>query len=54
LVAVAVRTGLADNLHTQIVGGVEPGDTLVVGLRLRSDDETPRRGILGGGGPAQF
>jgi HlyD family secretion protein len=54
LAAVAVRTGLADNVHTQIVGGVEPGDTLVVGLRLRSDDETPRRGILGGGGPAQF
>ncbi len=54
LVAIPVRTGLADNLHTQILGGVEPGDTLVVGLRLQTDDEERGRGILRGSGPAQF
>ncbi|CAN5678039.1 efflux RND transporter periplasmic adaptor subunit [soil metagenome] len=53
LVAIPVRTGLADNLHTQILGGVEPGDTLVVGLRLQTDDEERGRGILRGSGPAQ-
>lgn len=54
LVALAVRTGLADNVHTQILSGVEPGETLVVGMRLQTEEEAPRRGILGGGGPAQF
>jgi HlyD family secretion protein len=48
LVASAVRTGLRDNLHTEIVSGVQPGDTLVVGLLPRTTDDNGSRSIFRG------
>jgi HlyD family secretion protein len=53
LVALPVHTGLADNVNTQILGGVEPGDTLVVGLRLQTADGEGGRGVFRGN-QAQF
>jgi HlyD family secretion protein len=46
--AVPVRTGLSDGVNTEIVAGVEPGDTLVVGLSIRSNDDGGRRSLLRG------
>lgn len=46
--AAPVRTGLSDGLHTQLLGGVEEGDTLVVGLSLRGSDDGGSRSILRG------
>lgn len=52
IVAVAVETGLSDELYTQIRDGVAPGDTLVVGLALRSEED--RDGGLISGSQAQY
>lgn len=46
--SVPVRTGLSDGLYTEIKSGVSVGDTLAVGLTLRTQDEGTRRSILGG------
>ncbi len=43
-----VRTGLSDGVYTQIVSGLDAGDTLVVGLSVRAADEGSRRSIFGG------
>lgn len=51
--AVPVRTGLSDNLYTEILDGLEVGDTLVVGLSLQ-DTQGGRRRTLLGGSQAQF
>jgi HlyD family secretion protein len=51
--AVAVRTGLSDNLYTEILHGLEVGDTLVVGLSLE-DARGGRGRTLLGGSQAQF
>lgn len=48
LLAAAVRTGLTDGYHTEIVSGVAPGDTLVVGLLPQTADEGRGRSIFGG------
>jgi HlyD family secretion protein len=48
LQAVAVRTGLSDDVHTQILSGTEPGDTLVVGLSLLAGQEEGRRSLFSG------
>jgi HlyD family secretion protein len=53
LVAARVITGLADDVYTQILGGVEPGDSLVVGVSLRNEDGEGRRSLFGGN-QAQF
>ncbi len=52
IVAVAVETGLSDELYTQIRDGVAPGDTLVVGLALRTEED--RDGGLISGSQAQY
>lgn len=49
---VRVETGLRDELYTEIRSGAGPGDTLVVGLALRGEDE--RGGGLLGGDQAEF
>jgi HlyD family secretion protein len=46
--AAAVRTGLSDGVHTELVAGVEPGDTLVVGLTIRTNDDRGGRSLFGG------
>ena len=48
LIARAVRTGLTDGYYTQIVEGVEPGETLVVGLLPRTGDDGGTRSLLRG------
>lgn len=48
IVAVPVQTGLSDGVHTEIVGGVEVGDTLVVGLSLQDGSNNQRRSLFGG------
>jgi HlyD family secretion protein len=53
LVAARVMTGLADDVYTQILGGVEPGDSLVVGVSLQSENGEGRRSLFGGN-QAQF
>jgi HlyD family secretion protein len=53
LLAIPVRTGLSDNLYTEILHGVEVGDTLVVGLSLTETQGGRRRTLLGGS-QAQF
>ncbi len=46
---VPVRTGLSDGLHTEILrGDLSVGDTLVVGLSLRTGTESESRSILRG------
>jgi HlyD family secretion protein len=44
----AVRTGLSDGVHTELLDGAEPGDTLVVGLSIQREDEGSRRSFLRG------
>ncbi|MFU8861327.1 MAG: efflux RND transporter periplasmic adaptor subunit [Cyclonatronaceae bacterium] len=46
--AVAVQTGLSDGLNTEIISGISPGDTLVVGLSLRNADDDRSRSLLRG------
>jgi HlyD family secretion protein len=47
--AVPVRTGLSDGVHTELLGGVQPGDTLVIGLAVQgANDEGGRRSFLRG------
>jgi HlyD family secretion protein len=53
LVAAGLRTGLSDDLYTEVLDGAEPGDTLVVGLSLQSDDQGGRRSLFQGN-QAQF
>jgi HlyD family secretion protein len=48
IVAVPVETGLSDGVHTEILGGIEPGDTLVVGLSLQDGGNNQRRSLFGG------
>jgi HlyD family secretion protein len=48
IVAAAVETGLSDGLNTEIISGISPGDTLVVGLSLRSADDGRSRSLLRG------
>jgi HlyD family secretion protein len=46
---VAVRTGLTDGMHTEILrGNLSVGDTLVVGLSLRTGTDNGSRSILRG------
>ncbi len=46
---VPVRTGLSDGLHTEVIrGDLSVGDTLVVGLSLRTGTESESRSILRG------
>jgi HlyD family secretion protein len=51
--AAAVRTGLSDGVHTELLDGVQPGDTLVVGLSIQTGGERERRSLFGGN-QAQF
>jgi len=53
LVAARVRTGLSDDVNTQILGGAQPGDSLVVGVSVQTDGRDGR-GSLFGGSQAQF
>ncbi len=47
--SVSVWTGLSDGLHTEIRrGDVSPGDTLVVGLSLRTGENQESRSLLRG------
>jgi hypothetical protein len=47
--AVAVRTGLSDGVHTELLHGVAVGDTLVVGLSIQTGaDDGGNRSFLRG------
>jgi HlyD family secretion protein len=46
--AAAVRTGLSDGVHTELQAGVEPGDTLVIGLSIQSGDDGGSRSLFRG------
>ncbi len=48
LVATSVTTGLSDGIYTEIIDGLIEGDTLAVGLSLRSQDDDGGRSIIGG------
>jgi HlyD family secretion protein len=48
VVATPVQTGLSDGVHTEVVNGVEVGDTLVVGLSLQDGNGNQRRSLFGG------
>ncbi|MEX0773282.1 MAG: efflux RND transporter periplasmic adaptor subunit [Balneolales bacterium] len=48
LMAVSVETGLNDGVHTEILGGLDEGDTLAVGLSLRPQDGDDSQSIIGG------
>jgi len=48
IVATLVETGLSDGLYTEILDGIAAGDTLVVGLSLRSAEDTGSRSLLRG------
>ncbi|REL37793.1 efflux RND transporter periplasmic adaptor subunit [Rhodohalobacter sp. SW132] len=48
LVAHSVRTGLTDGVYTEILEGVSPGDTLAVGLSLRSEQNGNDRSFMTG------
>jgi HlyD family secretion protein len=48
LTATAVTTGLSDGVHTEIIDGLQVGDTLAVGLSLRSDNNSGRRSLISG------
>jgi HlyD family secretion protein len=55
VVRAAVETGLSDGVFTEIVGGLDEGDVLAVGLSLSGDrDRARERGRVLGGSPAQF
>lgn len=44
----AIKTGLSDGVYTEVLEGLEAGDTLVVGLSLRATDEGGRGGLMTG------
>jgi HlyD family secretion protein len=46
--AVPVLTGLSDGVNTELLAGVVPGDTLVIGLSVQREDEGRRRSFLRG------
>jgi HlyD family secretion protein len=46
--ATPVRAGLSDGVYTEIVSGIEVGDTLVVGLSLQETDNDRGRSLFGG------
>jgi HlyD family secretion protein len=48
LVAKSVQTGLSDGVHTEIIDGISVGDTLAVGLSLRSQDNNNNRSLISG------
>jgi HlyD family secretion protein len=48
IAAVPVRTGLSDGVNTELLAGVAPGDTLVVGLAVRTGEDGARRSFLRG------
>lgn len=48
LVAIEVRTGLADDLYTEVLEGLEPGDTLAVSLSLEATGDEERRSFFQG------
>jgi HlyD family secretion protein len=48
IVAIPVQTGLSDGVNTEIIAGLEVGDTLVVGLSLRGSDGDDGRSIFRG------
>lgn len=43
-----VKTGLNDGIYTEILDGIDEGQTLVVGLSLRGDDSGDRRSLITG------
>lgn len=43
-----VRTGLSDGVNTEILEGVQPGDTLVIGVSLQTGGNGNRRSLFGG------
>lgn len=48
IIAKAVRTGLSDGVHTEIIKGLNEGDELAVGLSLQSQDQEERRSLFSG------
>lgn len=48
VLAIAVRTGLSDGVHTEILAGLAAGDSLVVGLALRGEGGAEARNLLRG------
>jgi len=44
----SVRTGLTDGVYTEIVEGLSPGDTLAVGLSLRTEQDSNGRSFMTG------
>lgn len=48
LIAQTVETGLSDGVHTEILGGLEEGDELAVGISLTMDDDRSGPGLLQG------
>ncbi len=54
LIAKPVRTGLNDGFYTEIISGLSVGDSLAVGLSLRSGDDNNNNRSLIGGNQAQY
>ena len=52
--AVAVRTGISDGVYTEILQGLEEGDVVVTGLRLRPEGDRQTGPSLLSGRQAQF
>lgn len=48
LISTQIQTGLSDGVYTEIVHGVSPGDTLIVGLALRNETGSARGGLFTG------
>lgn len=48
LIARRVQTGLSDGVYTEIISGVEPGDSLAVGLSLTGQDQDGSRSLFSG------
>jgi HlyD family secretion protein len=48
LIARPVETGLSDGVYTEILGGLEIGDELAVGLSLSGQEENERRSLFSG------
>ncbi len=46
--AVSVRTGLSDGVNTELLAGVQLGDTLVVGLSLQGGEDSSGRSLFRG------
>ena len=43
-----VQTGLSDGVHTEILSGLEPGETVAVGLSLTSQSSSETRSLFSG------